>query len=213
MSKYSKQVLAKKKLDLAPSRPLFNVEYFHIYTDEVISSRHSKSLDYLREAEKTWSNHYERIVLIDNYNPAEQSLTSAEVFKYLEEQDLLPDYWAFEGDLVENAKILLGKVNDRRLKQSYLRYVSKTKKYPCSLLTATWYLTRLNYLDSQGIIKALKGDEYKSPKTLMNILPKDYKPIEEKARRIILKSDFYEAADKIQDLFYSAEAGRALDLF
>lgn len=195
--------------------PDHSIEYFHIYTDEVISGRHQTGLEYLRTIEKTWSFDYNRVILIDNYNPVEHRLTATDVLKHLKKEGMMPHHWAYEGDLIRNAEVLLEAVTNAKLKKQYLNYIKKNGKYPCSLLTATWYLTRLGYLDPKGIIKSSKPwrGKYVPAKRLLNLLPEDYKSVEERARAIILKSEFAEAADKVQDLFYPVDSGRALDLF
>lgn len=194
----------------------YSVEFFHIYTDEKIEERHKLGLEYLKAAQQAWPFEYQKIVLIDNYNPTTHVLNEGDVFEYLQAENSLPDYWALEGDLVENAKKLLDAVTSPKLKKSYLRYIENHNKYPCSLLTATWYLTRLGSLKSDGVIRGANGNsksKYKPAARLINLLPQDYKPVEERARELILKSSFSAEADKVQDLFYPVDSGRALDLF
>lgn len=204
----TREVNIKKDLE-------YSVEFFHIYTDEIINGRHTMGLEYLKAIEATWSLNYKRIILVDNYNPDYHTLSAEDVLKYLEKQKMLPDYWAYEKDLVNNAQLFLESVSNRKLRNSYLRYVEKTNKYPCSLLTAAWYLTRLGYLEAGDIIKSTNSvnPDYKVVDRLFNLLPQDYKNIEERAKELILKSEYSEAADKIQDLFYPADSGRASDLF
>ncbi len=192
----------------------FSVEYFHIYTDEVIGARHEIGLNYLKTIEKTWEFPYERIILIDDYNPTEHLIDVEDVLSYLESHGMRPDYWAYEKDLIDNAQILLESINNPKLQRNYRSYIEKHNKYPCSLLTATWYLTRLGKLENNGIITATTpGVTYSPAPRLLNLLPQDYRSIEDRARGIIQKTDFKDAADKIQDLFYPTDSGRALDLF
>lgn len=196
------------------SSPHYSVEFFHIYTDETIADRHLMGLEYLREAERAWTINRSRIVLIDNYNPKVHITTVDDVLKSLNEEGMCPDYWAYEGSLIENAKEFLEFVTDRKLKKNYARYIDQHGKYPCSLLTATWYLTRLGYFDFSDVIHAVNnGGMYTSAARLVNLLPRDYKPVESRARLLIEESVFSMAADKIQDLFYPIDAGRAVDLF
>ena len=196
----------------APRTAKYNVEYFHIYTDEHIETRHTEGLESLRAIEKSWSFAYDRIILIDNYNPLEHVTTAKDVIAYLEEQGMAPDFWANEGDMVPNAQRFLDSLADSKLKRSYQKYIAMHGKYPCSLLTATWYLTRLGHFD-MSVIQSLSEETYTPAKRLFNLLPQDYEPVEQRANKLILSSPYAAEADKIQNLFYPVVAGRALDLF
>jgi hypothetical protein len=129
---------------------------------------------------------------------------------------MLPDHWAYEKDLVTHAKQLLSEVISPKLKRNYGSYIAKNNKYPCSLLIAAWYLTRLGRLPYADIIKDTSesaNNPYQPAKRLLNILPQDYRGVENRARRLILKSKFAPDADKIQDLFYPTDTNQTLDLF
>lgn len=200
---------------VAPApRIVYSVEFFHIYTDETISERHLRGVEYLRAAEKAWSFEHEQIVLIDNYNPTSHITSAEDVLDYLGQKGVMPSFWAYEGDLIKNAQELLNAITDSRLKRSYARYIDQHRKYPCSLLTASWYLTRLGYFSATGVIHSVSAEYSYTPAVrLVNLLPRDYSGVEGRAHEIILKSDFSGAADKVQDLFYPIDAGRAVDLF
>jgi hypothetical protein len=202
-----------KPVNKAPApQPRYNIEYFHIYTDETIEARHKEGLDSLKAIQQSWSFEYDKIVLIDNYNPVEHITSASDVLTYLENEGMLPDFWAYEGDMIENAKLFLDSINEGKLKRSYLRYIENKGKYPCSLLTATWYLTRLGRFDT-AVIQSSSSQKYLPAKRLFNLLPEDYKPVEDRASELILNSPYALDADKIQDLFYPVTAGRSLDLF
>lgn len=204
----------KRVLTLKSNTPLYNVEFFHIYTDEIISDRHRIGVEYLRSAEQAWNFTHTRIVLIDNYNPVEGRITVDDVLTYLDEQGMPPDYWAYEADMVHNAQELLERLTNNKLRKNYLRYISQHGKYPCSLLTAAWYLTRLGYIEAKGVIHATdKSRPYYPVARLLNLLPSDYKPVEDRAQELIIGSDFAAAAHTIQNLFYTADTGRTVDLF
>ena len=187
---------------------LYSVEFFHIYTDEKISQVHEASLYYLQEARKAWHFDGELILLIDDYNPKQQTLRTQEVFDYLKRENVYPAFWAYESDLIDNAKRLLDRISSPKLQKSYRNYIEKHDKYPCSLLTATWYLTRLGFLPYAEIIKTTSEEKYRPADRLINILPQDYEPIELKAIGIIRNSEFRGAEDKIQDLFFPISSGR-----
>ncbi len=193
----------------------YSIEFFHIYTDEIINQWHQQSLEIMKSLQTGWDFNYRKIVLIDDYNPTETNITVEDILAHLNDNDMLPDFWAFEGDMLENAKVFLDTLPPSKLKKNYQRYIKKNGKYPCSLLTATWYLTRLGRLDG-GMIKSTNSALFKTypPATrLFNLLPEVYKPVERRAKELIFKSPFSTDVDRIQDLFYPTEDVRALDLF
>lgn len=190
----------------------YGIEFFHIYTDETITDIHMSSLNYLKSAQRAWDFPQELIILIDNYNPTEHILSQDDVMDFLAEQGLRPKYWAFEADMVGNARVLLENITSPKLKREYTKYVADKNKYPCSLLTAAWYLTRLGKMDA-SMIKSSDASEYHAPERLINILPYAYKEVENRAREVIAKSSFSESVDMIQDLFYPAGSHRKIDLF
>lgn len=191
----------------------YSIEFFHIYTDEKIGNVHTKSLEYLKEARVAWDMDCTFVVLIDNYNPKQHILTAEQVLDFLDKEGAAPDYWAFEADVVENAKKFLETITNKRLKKSYLRYIEQHNKFPCSLLTATWYLTRLGVFDSSIIKQNVAQQPYKPATRLVNILPAAYVPVEDRAHELIVNSPYSHLAHYIQDLFYDSEDGRAVELF
>jgi len=183
----------------------YGIEFFHIYTDENISERHTKSLEYMSVLQNTRPFGFTKIVLIDNYNPDQQIIKGEEIIAYLDSKSMRPDYFAYEKDLINNSAIFLESITDARTRKSYTRYIKNHNKYPCSLLTVSWYLTRLGYLDFTQVIQNSKGvnKPFVASTRLINILPDDYKANEKLARQLILNSSYSSAADKIENIFYS----------
>lgn len=198
---------------LVPIEDRYNVEFFHIYTDETIEDRHVQSIDYLKDLDQAWSYDYDKVIMIDNYNPTNHILDSDLVMAYLLEKGVQPNFWVFEADMVANAQTLLDTMTDNKLKKSYVKYIEKNGKYPCSLLTASWYLTRLGRLDTSVMRTTEKGTIFTPATRLFNLLPDDYKSVELRARRLILNSPFAADTDRIQHLYYPASAGRFVKLF
>lgn len=191
----------------------YGIEFFHIYTDEQINGTHKAALEYLREAQKAWNFPYTTIVLIDDYNPVKHVLTIEDVLQHLEAEGATPDYWAKEADLVGNAQLLLQELTSPKLKRSYQKYIDQNNKYPCSLLTASWYLTRLGHLPSEKVIRSTSSNEYTPCSRLVNILPEDYKQVENKALKLIRNSSYKDSLNNIQDLFYPLASGREVSLW
>ncbi|GAC1388089.1 MAG: hypothetical protein NVS1B7_7630 [Candidatus Saccharimonadales bacterium] len=205
--------LAQVDAPKAKVKTHYSIEFFHIYTDEVINKMHQSSLNYLRAALPAWDFSKDLIILIDNYNPAQNILSETEILAYLDAQQMTPRYWAFEADFVENAHILLSNLTNNKLKKNYEKYIVNHNKMPCSLLTATWYLSRLGAFENSCIRTVSVNDSYVIPTRLINILPEAYKGVELRAGELIQKSNFSEYHDSIQDLFYPASAHRKIDLF
>lgn len=183
------------------SEAVRSVEFFHIYTDEKISAAHTATLEYLKEAKQVWDFNIQEIVLIDNYNPAQHTLRPEDVFMFLDKSGELPYFWAYEADMVSNADKLLDNITSPKIKREYIRYIEKHGKYPCSLLTATWYLTRMGFLDYSKIIRPLRGESYEPAATLINILPADYRDVESRCFELIKHSEYADALNDIQDIF------------
>ena len=195
--------------------PSYSVEFFHIYSDETINEGHSASIEYVKLLKKAWPHELNLAIMIDNYNADSIVTTEGEILTYLESQEVLPSFWAFEADLIQNAETLIEHITSPKLKKEYRKYVDNRNKYPCSLLAAAWYLTRLGRLGHNGVIRSSDGgfvEEYIPADRLINFLPESYKSVEERIIHLIKNSDFSEEIDNIQDLFYFAENGKIREL-
>lgn len=211
----TKIVTAPTDLKKQKTSQKYSVEFFHIYTDEKINGRHKNSLRYLQEAMNAWSFDYDLFVLIDDYNPTEHVTSSKDVLEFLTKNDVQPNFWAFESAFIENAEILLASIEKEKIRNQYRKYIEKKGKYPCSLLAASWYLTRLGRLPHTGQMNASKESSVFVPADrLVNILPDDFRTVELRVQSLIANSKFREDADRIQDLFYPATVDHEhLDLF
>lgn len=177
-----------------------NIEFFHIYTDETIGQSQEATLDCVREMMRGVDK-YSLSILIDNYNPTEHTLDPEDVFAYVQSKGFDVDYWAYEADMLYNARLLLDKIMSRKLKKEYTSYIEKHGKYPCSLLTAAWYLTRLGYFKPQGVIRPLDSHEFTPVSTLINVLPESYKDVEGRCFKLIGHSEYADAVTHIHDIF------------
>lgn len=191
----------------------YSIEFFHVYSDEQIKEEHLKSIEYLKTLQRVWDINMSRIVMLDDYNPKEHILNIDEVINFTTTKGVGPHFWALESSLVKNAETLLDQVTDKKLKKNYSSYINNHNKFPCSLLTASWYLTRMGLLDSKGVIHGVSRKRFKPADRLINILPAEYKPVELRALKLIEKSPYKGYVHKIQDLFYDAQPHEKLDLF
>ncbi|HSX33321.1 MAG TPA: hypothetical protein VLF91_03225 [Candidatus Saccharimonadales bacterium] len=191
----------------------YSIEFFHTYTDEEVGVRQLKGLKFVQQAQKAWNINASYVVFIDNYNPEEHITSAQDIIQTLEQHGMSPDYFAYEADVVPNAMKLLSGVTDSHLRRNYESYIKNHKKLPCSLLTATWYLTRLGVFDTSFIRSWACPDKYRPADRLINVLPRGYEPVEDRAFRLIRASLYSSHLDKIQDLFYDADAHADVDLF
>jgi len=206
--------IKKEPTSIDKVNSIHSVEYFHIYTDETINGRHTRSLDYLKRMVDTWDFKYKLAILVDDYNPVKDTVSVKDILGYLEDNNVAPDYWALESNMVKGADLLLNELTDTKLKRSYLNYIKKKNKYPCSLLTAVWYLKRLGLIENKGSIRSNEGsNEYVPSDYLLNILPSDFKPSEARAFKLITSSTFQDAISRIQDIFYPTDPGQERDFF
>jgi len=189
-----------------------SIEFFHIYTDEEIGPEHTGSLERLASVRAAGGDNSKTIIMIDNYNPTDHILSPQDVFDFLDDHNCKPDYWAFEGDLTRNAAKLLADITNGHLQRNYQSYIAKRGKYPCSLLTAAWYLTRLGALDVSVIKKCAADEAYVPAAYLTNILPEVYTDIEKRAHQIIANSKYSDYSSQIEAEFYSVDVDRSVEL-
>lgn len=209
-------VLDRASRNTAAKRGRYSVEFFHIYSDEEIGPEHIGSLDFLEELKEALPVDADLTILIDNYNAAYVKTPQEEIMGFLASRGESPTYWAYEGDLLRSAEVLMANITNRKIHKSYRQYIDKRNKYPCSLLAATWYLIRMGRLSPEGVIRSsLTGQlvsDFTPAERLINILPASYRPVEEKIRALIAGSAFASDVHMIQDLFYEVENDQTHEL-
>ena len=184
----------------------FNIEYAHIYADELFGKEHQKSIKELRKIInrlKRLNKSYVLTVLIDEYSPCQNRLSIKQFLDKLDELNSKPDYLAFESQLAPCKDLLLKEMKGK-IRKEYETYIKKHGKIPCSFLIAVWYLKRL------GLIKTEKGElthlsknnKPFSAKKIITILPKKYQTVEIKALKIIRATRFKKYLTKISNVFF-----------
>lgn len=186
-----------------------NIEFFHIYTDEVIGREHTASIPHLRHLMRHLPA-ASTTILIDNYNPVEHTLTTNEILQFLEQQGVRPDFYAYEADMVLAGRKLLASVTKPHLQRSYQKYITAHGKLPCSLLAAAWYLVRLGVFDAQLHPADVAKSQYLPANRLVNILPEHYRAVERRATDILLHSPYAASVSKIENIFYTAASDVAV---
>jgi hypothetical protein len=106
--------------------------------------------------------------------------------------------------LVPLADTFLQAIEKPKITRMYRSYITRKGKYPCSLLTATWYLVRLGRIDGSSILhknSQLSLDMAAADK-LINILPSSFKDVEKEAHKLIGFSKFKEDRFKIEPILF-----------
>lgn len=187
----------------------YNIEFAHIYTDEEFGINHIRSIEQLQDFASLDGLQYSSIVLIDNYNASTKGFSTKDFISELRSRGATPDFYAYERDLKDLADELLDCIEKPKIKRLYKSYLDRKKKYPCSLMTAAWYLARLGAIDGSHVIRVHNKAQFTNfvpSKRIINILPKDFIGVEKEAHRLIGHSKYSDYRYKIQPILFSDSA-------
>ena len=191
----------------------YSIEYCHIYMDEAFNNEHTNGLETLSSVVRSLDSAqstYSLAVLVDDYNPTDQTLSVDGFIKELASRDAHPDYLGFEGLLVGFGQQLLDSIEKPRIKNMYERYINEKSKSPCSFLVAVWYLMRLGVFKhnrfSPTYFQTGKRPVTMSAQRLINILPDRFAGVEKKAMTLIAATRYAECVERITPVYYKAEA-------
>jgi hypothetical protein len=190
--------------DAAHQNSSYSIEYAHIYTDEKVNGNHQESIEALKEIKSASSSIVSTVVLIDDYNADSRSFSTDYFLERLRQMGEQPDFFAYESDLLPLADDLLSVIEKPKIERMYRSYIARKGKYPCSLLTATWYLVRLGRIDGSHILyknSELSLDMAVADK-LINILPSSFKGVEKDAHGLIGFSKFKDDRFKIEPVLF-----------
>lgn len=181
-----------------------SIEYAHIYTNKKIDDEHKLSLNILNKIMKKEKSRdsISLVVMVDDYSFPDPSFDYNSFVSWLTEQGFKPDLVLRESQLIPTCDELLKKINNKKIKAQLIEYI-KSKKYPCSLFIASWYLIRL------GILNHPLFNNQLTAKKIVNILPISFKPFEEKALEIITSTQF---AKYVKNIEYHYLEGRSIVL-
>jgi len=183
----------------------YNIEYAHIYSDEVFNDEHIESLNVLELILRILKNDnksYNLNLLVDEYHPEIKSLDIDDFLNKLKFRGYYPDFLYLESYLHEDIKLFLDNISSDKVINDYNRYFAKHGKSPCSYLVASWYLKRLGLLPIAKL-KIFSADH--KPfigNKLINILDRKYKDNEDKALELINNSKFSGYLDNIIYYYY-----------
>lgn len=171
-----------------------SIEYAHIYTNNKIGEEHKLSLEILGQL-YNGKEKQSLVVMVDDYSFPDPSFNYDEFTAWLKEKGFAPDLMIRESQLIPSCDEVLKLIKDNKLKEQISEYV-RSKKYPCSLFVAAWYLLRLGY------ISAPMFDQKFVAERLVNILPLSFKPFEDKALEIINSTGLLESDEQIEHKYF-----------
>ncbi|MDP3962786.1 MAG: hypothetical protein Q8Q03_02895 [bacterium] len=137
-------------------------------------------------------------VMVDDYSFPESSFDYVIFSKWLDDQGYKPDILIKESQLIPSCNEVLNLIQNKDMKSHVSDYVH-TKKYPCSLFIATWYLLRLGCIKSPVV-----GNEFTAER-LINILPLGFKEFEDRSFEIIRSTEFAGMVDRIENRYFYTE--------
>lgn len=162
-----------------------------------IQEEHEISLRLLKDVFSDFSEQQDStslVVMVDDYSFPDPTFDYISFTEWLEKSGYKPDLVFRESQLIALCDEVIGIIEDGALRSQLVDYI-KTKKYPCSLFIAAWYLLRLGKLKSPLFPESLTA------KKLVNILPESFKPFEDKGLEIIKATKYADAANSIDYRF------------
>ncbi|MCU0660513.1 MAG: hypothetical protein MUD00_02790 [Candidatus Pacebacteria bacterium] len=173
-----------------------SIEYAHIYTNKKIGEEQKLSLTVLRDLVKEHSGkNISFVLMVDDYSFPDPSFGYGGLKDWLNENGFKPDIMIRESQLIPSCDEVIHLIEDKKLREQIGDYI-RSKKYPCSLFVATWYLIRLGYIESNLIQKEFIAKE------LINILPRSFEPFENAAFEILRATRFRNAVDHISNRYF-----------
>lgn len=175
----------------------YSVEYAHIYTNESSSKEHDICIEILREVTGNIQNgEVSLVVMVDDYSFPDPSFDYGVFFWWLLEEDVHPNVTIRESQLIPHCDTVIKLIQNEKLQLQIRDYIVSSRKYPCSLFIATWYLIRLWQIPSILIPTT------ETAENLINILPESFRPFEEKGFEIIKNTPYQNLLEKIENRYF-----------
>ncbi len=169
-----------------------SIEYAHIYTNSKISEEHELSIKQLNDVR---GSNESLVVMVDDYSFPDPSFDYVSFIVWLSEQGHKPGVVIRESQLIPQCDQVLALMIEGKLREEITDYIVKSKKYPCSLFIAAWYLLRLGKLTHSDF------PESDYAVRLINILPESFKSFEEKGFQIIRSTPYAELVNQIENRY------------
>jgi hypothetical protein len=182
-----------------------NIEFAHIYSDKEVGDEQRKGALAVSEYLEKFSaqDTFCLTTLIDEYHPRFSKLIITDYIDFLENLNVRPHYVVMEGDLRPLAYKLLYTL-PKNTRGNLTKWLNTKDNFPCSLLTATWYLARLGAFNKQFPILEIgtTGVKFEGDK-IVTVLPVMYKENEKKAVELIEASNWSHYKDRIEYIWIS----------
>ena len=177
----------------------YNIEFAHIYGNGEFNEEHIKSVKIARELIeklKKENKSFVACILIDEFH-AEKILNEEEIVNKAKDYGVYVDFIAYESKLGPIASKIISEV---KIKTSSLK--NNNGDHSCALLASSWHLARLGkHKLPENAIKKINNKPFEAKK-IITILPKKYKPVEEKALNIIKLTKYKNSGKKIKYIFF-----------
>jgi hypothetical protein len=183
----------------------YNIEYAHIYSDEVFGQEHIESLSVLELILRIIRNDnksHNLNLLIDEYHPEAKDLDVDDFLNKLKYRGYYPQFLHLESGLHNDIELLLSSLTSEKHIDDYHKYYEKNGKSPCSYLVAVWYLKRLGVVPHEKFEKLTDEEIHFPGHKIINILDRKYKKGEDKALELIKNSKYSEFLDNIIYYYY-----------
>jgi len=182
----------------------YNIEFSHIYVDELFSQEQIRSVDILKELLLIVDPSSVLTILVDDYNPTRNIFDLNSFLKILHDHGISPNFVASESKLVSYFESFKQTLTSKELR-GLEKYISRRKnKLPCSLLVAIWDLIKLGEIKPRGSLFIFNDQKPEDIGTtnIITILPKKYSFSEHRAEKILKSSTFRHALSRIQHVYY-----------
>jgi hypothetical protein len=180
------------------------IEYCHIYEDEELSPMHLKSLSVAKKLEtnlKQEGIEPIKVILVDDYNPEERILDYSYFHEELKRNKMFPDAFLLESGFVPYSYYFLQQIKWKERKK-IIRYINKSKKIPCSVLAAIWYIFALGGFEDKLYGPIFSKGKFEKVSKINIILPKDFEKIEKRALKNIENFGRSDLLKKINHVFF-----------
>ena len=202
--------------------PDYNLEFAHIYADEQFGPEQAKSVACANEVMTRLSaagKTFVTSVLIDDFNPANNTLDENEFIVQLKVNNTPVDFIGYESRFTAVADLVIRELPTSMLTLKHFHHPDKSVlmlqdgplkigleekkpklKHPCAILSAAWTLCRLGvYQLPDGGIKVLNPKQKFVAHKTITILPEKYRAGEERVLEIIKNLPY---RDRLPDIEY-----------
>ena len=207
---------------------IFTSENFS-FEQRLSSQITDKIIDQIKQREKT----YTTTILFDDYQPSYSYLDIYSFLEKVKDLGIPPTYVVYETRLQTLARKLISTISKSKIEKEeverglkserdtiMLRYAESSStplkkeffvkdkgRMETPPLIASWYLLRLGVFSNPQIIKETQYTDKKpfAGEKIITVIPDKWKEIDEKAKKIIKESDYGDALEKTECIYFSPD--------